>query len=58
MKKTVLNPEREHWGICPEGSLAADIDIVARSSYFLQVSPVVISLLLQGFFDKNDRLVW
>ena len=38
--------------------LTADIDIAARSGYFLQVSLIVISLLLQGFFAKSEHLIW
>ena len=34
--------------------LAADIEIAARSGYFMQVSLVVILLLFQGFFDKSE----
>ncbi len=34
--------------------LVADIDIAARSGYFMQVSLVVISLLLKEFFDKSE----
>lgn len=38
--------------------LAADIDIAARSGYFMQVSLVAILLLFQRFFDKSEPLFW